>query len=109
MSDEIAVAVSSLVHGWQPVPISITEFTRYFLPPQKRRIADDRIESRIVPPEHLRKLNIPVKWGYRMLAGTQAGGSDSEFVPLCRADARHPAFHGGAALLPRLRLVLREE
>ena len=44
-----------------------------------------------------------------MLSSAQAIGGGHEFVPLRRANARHPAFDRGTMFLAGLGLVLREE
>jgi len=70
--DEISISMRTFVQRLQPRQIVFDVSLDDRILAGKRRIADDGVEAAILASEHLRKLDLPMKWWDWMLARREA-------------------------------------
>ena len=93
----------------KPVAVLRAIFFRYPFSSQKRWIAYDRVKAAILTREYLRKLDLPMEGGDRVIAFLQGSGRGTQFFRLSFLRSGKPAFHLDAFLFPWGRLVGGEE
>ncbi len=103
---EVGVAVALLVRRLEPVGVAGGVARGHGVLPRERRIAHDGVEPRVLPLEHLGKLDLPVERGQRRVAAPKLFRPAS--VPRHPA-ALHRVCETPAVLLARLRLAALEE
>ena len=70
MRDQVGVAVAPSVDGLEPIGVADDVTGGEVVLPRERRVPDERVEPRILPLEHFRELDLPMKWGKRQVSVT---------------------------------------